>query len=147
MERGDALGRGRGFYGLQAAIAERHAVATSVAQTDWGAIVLLYEALCRLAPGPVVELNRAVALSMAEGPEAALRIVDDLASRGALKGSHLLPSVRGELLARVGRVPEAVAEFLLAASLVGNTRMGEVFRAKAQKLESGLPGKLGRPPQ
>ena len=147
LERADSLGHGRGFYGLQAAIAQCHAVAPSVEQTDWDAIVLLYGALCRLAPGPVVELNRAVAISMAEGPEAALRIVDDLAQQGALKGSHLLPGVRGELLARLGRDPEAVAEFLVAASLVGNKPMGAVFLAKARDLRSRFPGELRQPPQ
>ena len=147
MERADALRHGRGFYALQAAIAECHAVARSVEETDWDRIVLLYGALCSLAPGPVVELNRAVAVSMTEGPDAALRIVDHLAQQGALASSHLLPSVRGELLARLGRNPEAVAEFLLAASLVGNRRMGAVFRAKAQDLQSRSSGELGRPPQ
>lgn len=147
LERADALRHGRGFYALQAAIAECHAVARSVGETDWDRIVLLYGALCSLAPGPVVELNRAVAVSMAEGPDAALRIVDHLAKQGALASSHLLPSVRGELLARLGRNPEAVAEFHLAASLVGNRRMGAVFRAKAEDLQSRSSGELGRPPQ
>ena len=147
LERADALRHGRGFYALQAAIAECHAVARSVGETDWDRIVLLYGALCSLAPGPVVELNRAVAVSMTEGPDAALRIVDHLAQQGALASSHLLPSVRGELLARLGCNPEAVAEFLLAASLVGNRRMGAVFRAKAEDLQSRSSGELGRPPQ
>ncbi|MBV1779634.1 sigma-70 family RNA polymerase sigma factor [Paeniglutamicibacter sp. ABSL32-1] len=147
LERADALRHGRGFYALQAAIAECHAVARSVEETDWDRIVLLYGALCSLAPGPVVELNRAVAVSMADGPDAALRIVDHLARQGALAGSHLLPSVRGELLARLGRGPEAAAEFRLAASLVGNQRMGAVFRAKAGALQTGTSGELRQPPQ
>ena len=147
LERADALRHGRGFYALQAAIAECHAVARSVEDTDWDRIVLLYGALCSLAPGPVVELNRAVAVSMADGPDAALRIVDHLAQQGALAGSHLLPSVRGELLTRLGRNPEAVAEFHLAASLVGNKRMGAVFRAKAADLQSRSSGELRQPPQ
>ena len=147
MERADSLGRGRGFYALQAAIAEHHAVAPSVEETDWDGIVLLYEALCRIAPGPVVELNRAIAISMAEGPDPALHIVDDLAQQGVLAGSHLLSGVRGELLARLGRNPEAVAEFHLAASLVGNRRMGAVFRAKAEDLQSRSSGELRQPPQ
>lgn len=146
LERADALRHGRGFYALQAAIAECHAVARSVEDTDWDRIVLLYGALCSLAPGPVVELNRAVAVSMADGPDAALRIVDHLAQQGALAGSHLLPSVRGELLTRLGRNPEAVAEFHLAASLVGNRRMSAVFRAKADDL-SRSSGELRQPPQ
>ncbi|GAA2793666.1 hypothetical protein GCM10020219_076140 [Nonomuraea dietziae] len=101
------VGRGLGVYGVQAAIAECHAVAPSVEETDWERIVLLYEALGRLAPSPVVELNRAVALSMAQGPAAALPLVDDLVAAGGLSGSHLLPSVRGELLRRLGKVDDA----------------------------------------
>src|SRR5690606_10826948 len=103
LERADALGRGRGAYGLQAAIAQTHAHAASVDATDWGRIVVLYESLGRLAPNPVVDLNRAVAVSKAVGPASALRIVDELAEAGALRGSYLLPSVRGELLAQLGR--------------------------------------------
>ena len=97
------VGRGLGAYGVQAAIAECHAVAPSVEETDWERIVLLYEALGRLAPSPVVELNRAVAVSMAQGPAAALLVVDELVAAGGLAGSHLLPTVRGELLNRLGR--------------------------------------------
>jgi RNA polymerase sigma factor (sigma-70 family) len=134
LGRADALGRGRGAYALQAAIARCHVVASSVATTDWDEIVVLYEALGRLAPNPVVELNRAVAVSMATGPATALRIVDDLAATGALRGSHLLPSVRGELLGRLGRVEEARSELLAAASLAANDREAAVLRAKAQAL-------------
>jgi RNA polymerase sigma factor (sigma-70 family) len=94
---------GMGPYALQAAIAECHAVARSVPDTDWERIVVLYEALGRIAPSPVVDLNRAVAVAMARGPELGLRVVDGLAGQGLLAGSHLLPSVRGELLARGGR--------------------------------------------
>jgi RNA polymerase sigma factor (sigma-70 family) len=130
----DAMGRGRGSYALQAAIAECHAVAPSVDDTDWERIVLLYEALGRIAPSPVIELNRAVAVSMATGPATALRIVDRLASEGALTGSHLLPSVRGELLARLGRVEEARSELISAAGLAGNERESAVLRAKAEAL-------------
>jgi predicted RNA polymerase sigma factor len=128
------VGRGRGSYALQAGIAECHAIAPSVAETDWDRIVLLYEALGRLAPSPVVELNRAVAVSMATGPANALRIVDRLASEGALRGSHLLPSVRGELLARLGRIEEARSELMTAAGLAGNERESAVLRAKAAAL-------------
>src|SRR5690606_19138248 len=115
--RCDALGHGRGPYALQAAIAACHAVAPSVEATDWERIVVLYEALGRIAPSPVVELNRAVAVAMATGPATALAIVDQLASEGALRGSHLLPSVRGELLARLGRIEEARSDLTTAASL------------------------------
>jgi len=131
LARSDALGRGRGSYALQAAIAECHAVAPSVPGTDWARIVLLYEALGRIAPNPVVELNRAVAVSMATGPASALLIVDELARDGNLRGSHLLPSVRGELLARLGRSTEARAEFTAAAALTKNAREREVLLAKA----------------
>lgn len=115
-----AVGRGLGAYGLQAAIAECHAVAPSVAATDWERVVLLYEALGRLAPSPVVDLNRAVALAQARGPAAALPVVDALVADGALAGSHLLPSVRGELLRRLGRDAEARAETERAVALCGN---------------------------
>ncbi|GAB2528450.1 RNA polymerase sigma factor [Paramicrobacterium agarici] len=134
LARADALGHGRGAYALQAAIAECHAVAPSVEATDWERIVVLYEALGRLAPNPIVDLNRAVAVSKATGPASALRIVDELVAAGALKGSHLLPSVRGELLLQLGRHDEARAEFEAAASRTGNEREAEVLRGKAQRL-------------
>ncbi|UDF12344.1 RNA polymerase sigma factor [Antiquaquibacter oligotrophicus] len=134
LQRADAVGRGRGAYSLQAAIAECHAIAPSVDDTDWDRIVILYEALGRLAPNPVVELNRAVAVSMATGPANALRIVDGLAAAGSLKGSYLLPSVRGELLSRLGRNAEAREELLIAASLAANERESAVLRAKAAAL-------------
>ena len=134
LARADALGRGRGSYALQAAIAECHATAASVDDTDWARIVLLYEALGRIAPNPVVELNRAVAVSMATGPASALLIVDTLADAGALRGSALLPSVRGELLARLGRAEEARAAFVTAAALTGNERERDVLLAKAAAL-------------
>jgi len=135
LRRSDAVGRGRGAYALQAAVAECHAVAPSVEDTDWERIVLLYEALGRLAPNPVVELNRAVAVSMtAAGPEEALRIVDGVAGGGMLRGSHLVPSVRGELLARLGRADEARAELLLAAERTANRTQEDVLRRKAAAL-------------
>ena len=134
LRRAGSTGRGLGPYGLQAAIAECHAVAPSVAETDWSTIVLLYEALGRIAPSPVVELNRAVAVSMAAGPADALRLVDRLADEKALQGSHLLPSVRGELLARLGRTDEARAELLSAAELAANERERAVLLAKAEAL-------------
>jgi RNA polymerase sigma factor (sigma-70 family) len=109
-----------GPYLLQAEIAACHARAPTAAATDWARIVALYEALGRLTPSPVIELNRAVALSWADGPAAALPIIDALAQDGALRGYHLLPAVRGDLLARLGRGAQARAEFERAAALAGN---------------------------
>lgn len=138
LERADAAaaarGIGRGPYALQAAIAQCHAVAPSVADTDWPRIVVLYEVLGRIAPSPIVELNRAVAVSMASGPAAALPIVDALEEAGALRGSHLVPSVRGELLAQLGRVDEARSELLTAAHLTPNAAQQKVLRGKAAAL-------------
>ncbi|MFC4002940.1 RNA polymerase sigma factor [Prauserella oleivorans] len=134
LERATQLGRGLGAYGLQAAIAECHAVAPSVEATNWERIVLLYEALGRLAPSPVVDLNRAVAVSMAHGPAAALPIVDDLVAAGSLAGSHLLPSVRGELLTRMGRPGEARTELERAAKLCGNERERALLERKLDAL-------------
>lgn len=138
LRRSDVTARvrgvGRGSYALQAAIAQCHAVAPSIEQTDWQQIVVNYEVLGRIAPSPVVELNRAVAVSMAHGPEAGLRIVDQLEASGALRGSHLVPSVRGELLAQLGRVDEARSDLLTAAGLTANTAQQQVLRAKAERL-------------
>ncbi|MFJ5697169.1 RNA polymerase sigma factor [Arthrobacter sp. NPDC093139] len=134
LARADEFGRGRRSYALQAAIAECHAVAPSIEETDWARIVLLYEVLGRVAPSPVVELNRAVAVSMATGPAAALAIVDRLASDGALRGGHLLPSVRAELLVRLGRTDEARAEFTTAAAFARNDRTRAVLEARAADL-------------
>lgn len=128
------IGRGLGAYGLQAAIAECHAVAPSVAATDWERVVLLYDALSRLAPSPIVELNRAVAVSMARGPAHALSDVDELVASGRLATSHLLPSVRGELLRRLGRLDEARQELELAVRLCGNERERGVLADKIQRL-------------
>lgn len=134
LARAEQLGRGLGAYGLQAAIAECHAVADSVDATNWQRIVLLYEALGRLAPSPVVDLNRAVAVSMAFGPAAALTIVDELVAAGALSKSHLLPSVRGELLTRLGRTEQARAELDLAVRLCGNEPARSVLERKLADL-------------
>jgi RNA polymerase sigma factor (sigma-70 family) len=134
LDRAAAAGRGLGPYGLQAAIAACHATAPSVAETDWERIVLLYEALSRVAPSPIVDLNRAVAVAMASGPLAALSIVDELVASDRLAGSHLLPSVRGELLARLGRPAEARAELELAARLCRNARERAVLLRKAAAL-------------
>ncbi len=135
-------GRGLGYYGLQAAIAECHAVASSTDETDWERIVLLYEALSRLAPSPIVDLNRAVAVSMVapgrrgseRGPAAALAITDSLAADGGLARSHLLPSVRGELLIRLRRYDEARVELSAAIELCGNDAERGVLEEKLHKL-------------
>jgi RNA polymerase sigma factor (sigma-70 family) len=124
LARADAAARARGAapgpYALQAAIAACHARAVRAEDTDWGRIAELYRALAAVAPSPVVELNRAVAVGMAEGPAAGLAVVDRVAASGALDGYHLLPSVRGDLLARLGRAAEARAEFARAADLTRN---------------------------
>ena len=130
LARAEQAGRGLGAYGLQASIAECHAIAPSVAATNWERVVTLYEALGQLAPSPVVDLNRAVAVAMAQGPAAALSIVDGLQAAGALPGSHLLPSVRGELLRRLGRDGEARAELERAVTLCGNQRERAVLQRK-----------------
>lgn len=133
LRAADAIGTGRGPYGLQAAIAECHAVAASIDETDWDRIVVLYEALGRIAPSPVVDLNRAAAVAMATGPASALQIIDRLASSGALAGYHLLPATRAEMLLRLGRDDEARSEFAVAASLAGNDRERALLRAKADE--------------
>ena len=122
LERAEALGGALGPYALQAAIAACHARARTPEETDWARIAALYEALAQLAPSPVVELNRAVALAMAFGPATGLELVDALTSEPSLKGYHLLPSVRGDLLAKLGRFDEARDEFQRAASLTRNER-------------------------
>ncbi|KYF66029.1 RNA polymerase sigma factor, partial [Sorangium cellulosum] len=122
LERAAALGGALGPYALQAAIAACHARARTAEETDWARIAALYAALARITPSPVVELNRAVALSMAFGPAAGLAVVDALTSERSLASYHLLPSVRGDLLAKLGRLDEARAEFERAASLTRNAR-------------------------
>lgn len=136
LARAGKAGRGLGAYGLQAAIAECHAVAPSVEATNWERIVLLYEALGRLAPSPVVDLNRAVAVSMARGPGEALPIVDGLAGSDALANSYLLSSVRGELLCRLARPDEARAELERAVRLCGNERERAVLARKLGDLRT-----------
>lgn len=130
-------GRGLGAYGLQASIAECHAVAHSVEETDWDRIVVLYEALGRLTPSPIIDLNRAVAVSMASGPAAALDLVDELDRRGELKGSHLLPAVRGELLWRLGRDEEAREAFHQALELCSSGAERLVLERKIKDLQPG----------
>jgi RNA polymerase sigma factor (sigma-70 family) len=134
LARAEQVGRGLGAYGLQAAIAECHAIAASVDATNWERVVLIYEALGRLAPSPVVDLNRAVAVSMAHGPAVALPIVDELVMAGTLSNSHLLPSVRGELLTRLGRAEEARTELEHAIQLCGNERERAVLARKVADL-------------
>ena len=123
----------RGPFTLQAAIAACHALARTPEATDWGRIATLYAALVELVPSPVVELNRAVAVSMAEGPAAGLAIVDTLLDQPALRTYHLLPSVRGDLLAKLGRHPEARSEFARAATLTRNQRERALLLARAEK--------------
>lgn len=127
---------GTGPYALQAAIAACHARAKRYEETDWATIATLYGRLAGLVPSPVVELNRAVAVSMAEGPAAGLTIVDALAAEPALAGYHLLPSVRGDLLARLGRTAEARAEFERAASLARNARERALLLRRSRALAS-----------
>ncbi|MFC9976648.1 RNA polymerase sigma factor [Spirillospora sp. NPDC127200] len=134
LARAEKAGRGLGAYGLQAAIAECHAVAASVETTDWERIVLLYEALGRLTPSPLIDLNRAVAVSMARGPAAALLIVEELASSGKLANTHLLPTVRAELLIRLDRADQARTELERAIELCGNQRERTVLEGKLNAL-------------
>lgn len=131
LTRADATGRGRGVYGIQAAIAQCHAVAESVETTDWGRIVELYGTLSSLAPSPVVELNRAAAVAMASGPAAALELLDEIAASGRLRRYHLLSATRGELLRQLGREAEAREEFAAAAALATNDRERERLEKKA----------------
>ncbi|WP_167092461.1 RNA polymerase sigma factor [Massilia frigida] len=132
LERAGQLGEGYGPYALQAAIAACHARALTAEQTDWQRIAALYDALAQLMPSPVVELNRAVVLGMAYGPAAGLELVDALIACDALRNYHLLPSVRGDLLARLGRMDEARAEFEQAAELTNNLRERALLLARAQ---------------
>ncbi|MEV8336590.1 RNA polymerase sigma factor [Streptomyces niveus] len=137
LTRASALGGVPGPYALQAAIAACHAGAPTYEDTDWTTIAALYGRLATLTPSPVVELNRAVAVSMAEGPAAGLALVDALAAGpggAALKGYHLLPSVRGDLLARLGRTREARAEFVRAAGLTRNERERALLEERAARL-------------
>lgn len=133
LARAEALGGKRGSYALQAAITACHARAGTPEQTDWARIVALYDELAELAQSPIVELNRAVAVSMAEGPGAGLELLDQLASEPALAGYHHLPSVRGDLLSKLGRSGEARKEFERAASLTRNARERELLLERAAR--------------
>jgi predicted RNA polymerase sigma factor len=131
-QRGEKLGDARGSYVLQAEIAACHAGAHTPEETDWPRIVTLYEALAELAPSPVVELNRAVAVGMAFGPEAGLELVDALTAERSLAKYHLLPSVRGDLLKKLSRFEEARSEFERAASLTRNARERDLLLDRAR---------------
>ncbi len=133
LDRAEKLGGALGRYALQAAIAACHARARTADETDWGRIAALYDALAQLAPSPVVELNRAVAVSMAFGPAAGLEIVDRLRDEPALLGYHLLQSVRGDLLAKLGRHDEARVEFERAASLTRNAKERDLLLERAAR--------------
>ena len=132
LERAEALRGPLGPYGLQAAIAACHARAREAEETDWVRIAALYDALSQIAPSPVVELNRAVAVGFAFGPEAGLELLDQIAGEPSLRGYHLLPSVRGDLLAKLGRGEEAAAEFRRAAGLTANAREREMLLRRAE---------------
>jgi RNA polymerase sigma-70 factor, ECF subfamily len=132
LARAEALGGALGPYALQAAIAACHVRARTAQDTDWGRIVALYDALAELARSPVVELNRAVAVSMAYGPAAGLELVDQLDP--ALDGYHLLPSVRADMLARLGRNQEALAELERAGAMARNGPERELLRERAARL-------------
>jgi predicted RNA polymerase sigma factor len=134
--RAERLGGPPGPYVLQAAIAACHARARTAADTEWQQIARLYQALAALAPSPVIELNRAVAVAMADGPERGLKIVDGLAAEPALAGYHHLPSVRGDLLARLGRHDEAAAEFRRAAALTRNIPERTVLLQRASDCDA-----------
>jgi len=137
LARAEALTDPRGPYTLQAAIAARHTRAFRPEDTDWNEVVALYGELARTAPSPIVELNRAVAVSMASGPEHALHLVDQLVETGTLERYHLLSSVRGDLLQRLGRHGEAALEFDRAASLASNARERGLSEGRARASRSG----------
>ncbi len=146
LQRAEELGGSQGPYALQAAIAACHARARTAEETDWARIAALYTVLARIAPSPVVDLNRAVALSMAFGPAAGLEIVDALVSEGSLESYHLLPSVRGDLLAKLGRFEEARAEFERAASLTRNARERDLLLGRAAACARDALGPLPSAP-
>ena len=131
LECVERLGGARGRYALQAGIAACHAQAREANATDWARIARLYATLATVAPSPIVELNRAVAVAMAEGPAAGLELVEALTFEPALQSYHLLPTVRGDLLEKLGRYDEARAEFERAAGLTRNARERDVLRKRA----------------
>jgi RNA polymerase sigma factor (sigma-70 family) len=137
LRRAEELGGARGPYALQAAIAACHARARTAEETDWHRIASLYEALAKIMPSPIVELNRAVALAMAFGPATGLELIDTLAAEPSLKTYHLLPSVRGDFLFKLGRFGEAEAEFARAASLTRNARERQLLLDRARACAEG----------
>ncbi len=139
LERAEKLGGAGGPYALQAAIAACHARATTAEATDWVRIASIYASLADVTASPVVELNRAVAIAMAFGPAAGLAIVDDLRADGSLEGYHLLASVRGDLLARLGRFDEARAECEAAAAMTRNVRERELLLDRAARYGKSSP--------
>ncbi len=139
LERASSLGKGLGPYGLQAAIAACHATAPSVEATDWIRVAALYDALGEVAPSPVVELNRAVAVSMVYGPEAGLAVLDAVAGHPALSNYHLSLSVRGDLLERLGRFADAEAAFRRAAEMTDNEREQLLLLNRANEAAGRLP--------
>jgi RNA polymerase sigma-70 factor (ECF subfamily) len=139
LDRAERLGGMQGSYALQAAIVACHARAVTAEETDWRRIVALYEALAQVAPSPIVELNRAVAVAMAFGPAAGLELVDTLASEPYLNSYHLLPSVRGDFLFKLGRFGEAQTEFERAAVLTRNARERELLLGRAAACAGGSP--------
>jgi RNA polymerase sigma factor (sigma-70 family) len=138
LDRAETLSPRRGPYTIQAAVAACHARARTPEATDWGRIVSLYDELAELAPSPVVQLNRAVAVAMASGPAAGFELTEKLTAESSLKNYHLLPSVRGDLLTKLGRLAEARAEFERAATLTQNVRERELLLARAEKLSSSI---------
>ena len=140
LDQAEALGGALGPYSLQAAIAACHARARRAEDTDWGRIAALYDALSQVAPSSIVELNRAVAVAMAFGPEAGLELVDQLGAEPSLKNYHLLPSVRGDLLEKLDRFDEARSEFARAASLTRNARERQLLLARARACGAGWEG-------
>jgi len=135
LARAEELSKARGPYTVQAAIAACHARARAPQETDWPRIVSLYDELLEVSPSPVVQLNRAVAVAMASGPAAGLELIEELGREAALKNYHLLPSVRGDLLTKLGRMAEARAEFERAASMTRNARERELLLSRAAKIE------------
>jgi RNA polymerase sigma-70 factor, ECF subfamily len=140
LSRAEHLGGALGPYALQAAIAACHARAFRPEDTDWERIVGLYSVLARLTPSPVIELNRAVAVAMASGPQAGLELVDALAGEPSMRGYHLLPSVRGDLLMKLGRPDEARAEFERAAAMTRNKREQDLSAARARTAAAAAGG-------
>jgi predicted RNA polymerase sigma factor len=141
LERAERLGGALGPYALQAAIAACHARATGAGETDWPRIVALYDAVAQLAPSPVIELNRAVAVGMAFGPASGLELVDALVPEPSLKSYHLLPAVRGDLLRKLGRYEEAGTEFERAASLTENAVERRLLQRRAAECAAeGMTG-------